>query len=90
MPIAMPSNFRSLLTTKVKLPAPTMSAIAAGIRLWFNRKLTALSIQMLVRSPEEVFADAALFEKTLALGAGWRDQPLFGPSRSDLLSILAA
>jgi flavin-dependent dehydrogenase len=50
----------------------------------------ALSIQMLVRSPEEVFADAALFEKTLALGAGWRDQPLFGPSRSDLLSILAA
>ncbi len=50
----------------------------------------ALSIQGLVRTPEEVFADAALFEKALTLGAGWRDAPPLGPSRSELLSILAA
>jgi 2-polyprenyl-6-methoxyphenol hydroxylase-like FAD-dependent oxidoreductase len=50
----------------------------------------ALSIQNVVRAPDEVFADAALFEKVLTLGAGWRDAPRLGPSRSDLLSILAA
>jgi len=50
----------------------------------------ALSVQGLVRKPEEVFADAALFEKVLTLGAGWRDAPRFGPSRSELLSIVSA
>jgi 2-polyprenyl-6-methoxyphenol hydroxylase-like FAD-dependent oxidoreductase len=50
----------------------------------------ALSVQGLVRPPEEVFADAALFEKVLTLGAGWRDAPRLGPSRSELLSIVAA
>ncbi len=50
----------------------------------------ALSIQTLLGRPEEVFADAAVFEKALTLGAGWRDAPSFGPSRSDLLSIVAA
>jgi hypothetical protein len=50
----------------------------------------ALSIQGLVRGPDEVFADAALFEKVLTLGAGWRDVPRLGPSRSELLSIVSA
>jgi hypothetical protein len=43
-----------------------------------------------VRKPEEVFADAALFEKALTLGAGWRDAPPFGPSRAELVSIASA
>jgi 2-polyprenyl-6-methoxyphenol hydroxylase-like FAD-dependent oxidoreductase len=50
----------------------------------------AISIQSLVRSPDEVFSDSALFEKVLTLGAGWRDAPQFGPTRRDLLSIVAA
>jgi hypothetical protein len=50
----------------------------------------AFSIQGLVRPPEEVFADAALFEKTLTLGAGWRDAPPLGPSRGELVSIVSA
>jgi 2-polyprenyl-6-methoxyphenol hydroxylase-like FAD-dependent oxidoreductase len=50
----------------------------------------ALSVQGLVRSPEEIFADAALFEKVLTLGAGWRDAPPIGPSRGELLSIVAS
>jgi 2-polyprenyl-6-methoxyphenol hydroxylase-like FAD-dependent oxidoreductase len=50
----------------------------------------ALAVQGLVRSPEEIFVDGALFEKALTLGAGWRDAPRLGPSRSELLSIVAA
>ncbi|HVA05001.1 MAG TPA: NAD(P)-binding protein [Acidimicrobiales bacterium] len=50
----------------------------------------ALTMQTLLGTPEEVFADAALFEKALTLGAGWRDAPPLGPSRSELLSIVAA
>jgi flavin-dependent dehydrogenase len=49
----------------------------------------ALSVQGLLRSPDEIFSDAALFEKVLTLGAGWRDAPAFGPSRGDLLSIVS-
>ncbi len=49
----------------------------------------ALAIQSLLGTPEEVFADASLFEKALTLGSGWRDAPTFGPSRSDLLSTVA-
>jgi len=50
----------------------------------------AMAIQGLVRGPEEVFAEAAFFEKTLALGAGWRDAPPLGPNRSELMSIVTA
>ena len=49
----------------------------------------ALALQSLLGSPEEVFADAGLFEKALTLGAGWRDVPPLGPSRSDLLATVA-
>ena len=49
-----------------------------------------LSIFGLLRTADEVFADAALLEKVLTLGAGWRDAPRLGPSRSELLSIVAA
>jgi len=50
----------------------------------------AFAIQGVVRKPEEVFADGALFEKALTLGAGWRDAPPFGPSRAELVSIVSA
>jgi len=49
-----------------------------------------LSIFGLLRTSEGVFADTALLDKVLTLGAGWRDAPRFGPSRSELLSIVAA
>jgi 2-polyprenyl-6-methoxyphenol hydroxylase-like FAD-dependent oxidoreductase len=49
-----------------------------------------LSIFGLLRSAEEVFADTALMEKVLTLGAGWRRAPRLGPSRSELLSMVAA
>ena len=40
--------------------------------------------------PKRSSPTPALFEKALTLGAGWRDAPLLGPSRSELLSIVAA
>ncbi|HLM97504.1 MAG TPA: hypothetical protein VK283_14395 [Acidimicrobiales bacterium] len=49
-----------------------------------------LSVFGLLRRADEVFADAALLEKVLTLGAGWRNAPRLGPSRSELLSIVAA
>jgi hypothetical protein len=36
-----------------------------------------------------VFADPALVEKVVALGADWRNAPSLGPSRSDLLELVA-
>lgn len=49
-----------------------------------------LSIFGLIRRADEVFADTALLDKTLTLGAGWRDAPRLGPDRGELLSIVAA
>ena len=50
----------------------------------------AISIQGLVRDPTEVFADPALFDKVLTLGAGWRDAPSLGPDRAEIVSIVTA
>ena len=49
-----------------------------------------LSVFGLLRKPDEVFADTALVDKTLTLGAGWRDAPRLGPDRGELLSIVTA
>jgi 2-polyprenyl-6-methoxyphenol hydroxylase-like FAD-dependent oxidoreductase len=49
-----------------------------------------ISLMSLTRTPQEVFADPAVFEKVITLGAGWRDAPTLGPSRAELLSIAAA
>ena len=49
-----------------------------------------LSIFGLLRPVDEVLADPGLLDKAMAVGGGWRDAPLFGPSRGELLSIVAA
>ncbi len=49
-----------------------------------------LSVFGMLRTADEVLADDAVLEKVLTLGAGWRDAPRLGPSRSELLSIVAA
>ena len=42
-----------------------------------------------IERAEVVFADPALAEKVVALGADWRDAPSLAPSRSDLLELVA-
>ena len=49
-----------------------------------------LSVFSLLRRADEVFADTALLDKVLTLGAGWRDAPRSEMSRNQLLSIVAA
>jgi hypothetical protein len=36
-----------------------------------------------------VMACPGVLDKVMALGAGWRDEPLPAPSRGELLSIVA-
>jgi 2-polyprenyl-6-methoxyphenol hydroxylase-like FAD-dependent oxidoreductase len=50
----------------------------------------ALEIGFVLRTPDEVFAKPGLRDKTLELGAGWRDAPPFGPSRAELLALVSA
>jgi hypothetical protein len=38
----------------------------------------------------EVLAQPGLLDKVSAVGSAWREAPLFGPSRAELLSIVAA
>lgn len=49
-----------------------------------------LDVATVYRPAGEVLADAPLMEKAMRLGAGWRDEPLLGPSRSELLKIAEA
>ena len=42
-----------------------------------------------IQRAEEVFADPALVEKVVTLGADWRKAPSLGPSRPDLLGLVA-
>ncbi|MGA2522342.1 MAG: FAD-dependent oxidoreductase, partial [Acidimicrobiales bacterium] len=49
-----------------------------------------VAIAGLLQLPDEVLARPGLLDKIVALGGGWRDAPLFGPSRADLLSIVGA
>ncbi len=48
-----------------------------------------LSIAGMLATPEEALARPGLFEKTIELGADWRQAPALGPSRDELLSVLA-
>jgi hypothetical protein len=50
----------------------------------------SLDIGFVLRTPDEVFAKPGLREKTLELGAGWRDAPPFGPTREELLALVSA
>jgi flavin-dependent dehydrogenase len=48
-----------------------------------------LNIVTVLKCPDEVFAPAGVTEKVLALGGGWRDEPVFAPTREELLAIVA-
>jgi len=48
-----------------------------------------LRVAGVLNTAGEVLADAELFEKIVALGAGWRDAPSFAPSREELLAVVA-
>jgi 2-polyprenyl-6-methoxyphenol hydroxylase-like FAD-dependent oxidoreductase len=49
-----------------------------------------LDVRLVLREPGEVFARPGLREKTLRLGAGWRDEPALGPDREQLLTLVSA
>jgi 2-polyprenyl-6-methoxyphenol hydroxylase-like FAD-dependent oxidoreductase len=49
-----------------------------------------LDIRLVLREPDEVFARPGLREKTLRLGAGWRDEPTLGPDREQVLALVSA
>ena len=49
-----------------------------------------LRIFSLTSPADEVVSDPVVFDKILTIGAGWRDAPVLGPSRAELLSIVAA
>jgi hypothetical protein len=40
--------------------------------------------------PQEAIAEPGVFEKVVELGQGWRDAPVLGPDRDELLKIVAA
>jgi flavin-dependent dehydrogenase len=48
-----------------------------------------LRIAGLLQTSDEVLAAPGVFERILELGAGWRDEPTFGPSREELLQTIA-
>ena len=43
---------------------------------------------MLYETIDDMAADREFAEKAASLGAGWRDMPVFGPKREQLLSIV--
>jgi 2-polyprenyl-6-methoxyphenol hydroxylase-like FAD-dependent oxidoreductase len=49
----------------------------------------AVSIGALLRLPDEVMAQPGLVDKIEAHGGDWRDAPDFGPTRAELLSVVA-
>ena len=48
-----------------------------------------LDIAGVVALPEEVFGRPGVFERVIELGSGWRDEQLPGPSRDELLALVA-
>jgi 2-polyprenyl-6-methoxyphenol hydroxylase-like FAD-dependent oxidoreductase len=48
-----------------------------------------VSVAMVLSRAADVTARPGLLDKVIALGAGWRDEPLPGPDRGELLSIVA-
>lgn len=48
-----------------------------------------LRIAGLLQGVDEVFSAPGVFERVIELGAGWRDEPAFGPDREQFLQVLA-
>jgi hypothetical protein len=46
-----------------------------------------LKIMSLVETADEVLAEPGFVDKVLAVGGGWRDAPILGPSRSELVAL---
>ncbi|MDQ1511052.1 MAG: hypothetical protein QOG50_2896 [Actinomycetota bacterium] len=51
---------------------------------------TFLDIAGVIEAPDKVFARPGLFERVIELGSGWRDEPLPGMSREELLAVVSA
>lgn len=49
-----------------------------------------VAVAMLLDRAADVAARPDLFDKVIALGAGWRDEPLPAPTRGELLSVIAS
>ena len=47
-----------------------------------------LKLVGVIANPDEVLAEPGVFEKVVELGANWRDEPSFAPSRDELLAIV--
>jgi hypothetical protein len=39
--------------------------------------------------PEDVLAEPGMFDKVVELGSSWREDPVFAPTRDELLAIVA-
>ena len=50
----------------------------------------SFDIRFVLRTPQEVFARPGLRDKVLQLGAGWREERSFGPSREQLLALASS
>jgi len=48
-----------------------------------------LDATMVYRTTDEIFADDAVAQKVRDLGSGWRDEPQPGPTRDELLAVVA-
>ena len=48
-----------------------------------------LDIGLVLRTPGEVFSDDSLRDKALRLGSGWRQEEPLGPSRHELVALMA-
>ena len=48
-----------------------------------------LKLVGVLANPDEVLAEPGVFEKVVELGANWRDEPSFAPTREELLAIVA-
>jgi hypothetical protein len=49
-----------------------------------------LSIVGVLELPDVALAGPGLLDKVIELGADWRDQPAFGPSRDELVALATA
>jgi hypothetical protein len=48
-----------------------------------------VSVAMMLNRASDVLAAPGMMDKVIALGSGWRDEPVPAPSRDQLLSIVA-
>lgn len=49
-----------------------------------------LRIMSLIDTADEVLAEPGFVDKVMAVGGGWRDAPVLGPSRSELVALAGA